>query len=416
MHGAIDQPRQGPPRHTRRKGSPGDLKKICGRLSRSACFYCPYYHTNDCCLETPSPIWYLIARALNGEASQPELEELNHQLKQDEQLQQQFDLLVRVWAEKHNVIKDDDNINAGITISRIISRAANEKTDEVGVARRKRRWRKRSIAGISSAVLAVIAFAGWKLMQKENSQPAAPEKEAIVTHKGSRSQTRLADGTTVWLNAGSTLSYENDFNGSTREVKLEGEAFFDVTKQPGRPFIVHTSGIDIKVLGTTFNVKSYPEDKNVETTLYKGVVQVFRPEDASSGPIQLKPNQKLSVPKKAAKETFELSEDKTLTAKKTPAGFTITPIDSTKKESERIETAWVYNRLEFEGESFENVAKKLERWFNISIIFTDDRVKKLEVVGKFDDETVNEAFEALKFGFHLNYKIEKNEVYVGSSD
>ena len=70
--------------------------------------------------------------------------------------------------------------------------------------------------------------------------------------------------------------------GATREVRLEGEAFFDVVKQPDRPFIVHTSGIDIKVLGTAFNVKSYPEDKNVETTLYRGLVEVFRQKDSAN--------------------------------------------------------------------------------------------------------------------------------------
>ena len=102
--------------------------------------------------------------------------------------------------------------------------------------------------------------------------------EKLLSTKGSRSRSLLPDGTTVWLNAGSKLYYENDFNG-TREVRLEGEAFFDVVKQTDRPFIVHTSGIDIKVLGTAFNVKSYPEDKTVETTLYRGLVQVFRQED-----------------------------------------------------------------------------------------------------------------------------------------
>jgi ferric-dicitrate binding protein FerR (iron transport regulator) len=79
------------------------------------------------------------------------------------------------------------------------------------------------------------------------------------------------------LNADSKLHYNNDFSGATREVTLEGEAFFDVVKQTGRPFIVHTSGIDIRVLGTAFNVKSYPEDDSVETTSLQGVGRSFSP-------------------------------------------------------------------------------------------------------------------------------------------
>ena len=198
-------------------------------------------------------------------------------------------------------------------------------------------------------------------------------------------------------------------------MRLEGEAFFDVVKQANRPFIVHASGIDIKVLGTAFNVKSYPEDKNVETTLYRGLVQVLRHEDSLSKPIQLRPNHKLILPKQAAIETVKMSEVKMPLTKGIPKGITITPIDSTKKESERLETAWRYNRLEFEGEYFEDVAKKMERWYNVSIIFTDDKVKRLEVVGKFENETVEQAFAALKEGFPITFKIDKNEILVGSS-
>jgi ferric-dicitrate binding protein FerR (iron transport regulator) len=118
-------------------------------------------------------------------------------------------------------------------------------------------------------------------------------------------------------------------------------------KQTNRPFIIHTSGIDIKVLGTTFNVKSYPEDKNVETTLYRGMVEVFREKDSVNKPIRLVPNRKLTLSKQAAIDPVKMSEEKQSSVKEKSIGYAITPIDSTKKESERIETAWVYSRLEF---------------------------------------------------------------------
>jgi len=256
----------------------------------------------------------------------------------------------------------------------------------------------------------------WKNYNQSSPDKVSPsEQDAIITKKGSRTRTLLADGTTVWLNAGSKLSYENDFNGSTREVRLEGEAFFDVVKQPQRPFIVHTSGIDIRVLGTAFNVKSYPEDENVETTLYRGVVQVLRQEDSAGKAIQLIPNQKLILPKKAANEPVHVSQEKQPLAKEIPASYTITHIDSTKKESERIETAWLYSRLEFRGDSFEELAHKLERWYNVTIVFADEKVKQLNFNGSFEKETVEQAFNYLQAAIPFNYKINNHEISVESS-
>ncbi len=281
--------------------------------------------------------------------------------------------------------------------------------------RKRRRLRKNIYLTCGSLVCFLIAGWFWKNNNTHTAASANPGRAPIVAQNGSTTRSSLADGTTVWLNAGSKLYYENDFNGATREVRLEGEAFFDVVKQPHRPFIVNTSGIDSRVLGTAFNVKSYPEDKNVETTLYRGLVQVLRHEDSTGKSIQLIPNHKLILSKQAAIETITLSEDKRQLVKEAPVNFIITPIDSTRKESERIETAWVYSRLEFFGDSFEEVAKKLERWYNVTIVFTDEKVKKLNVRGSFENETVEQAFTALREAFPINYKISNHEIFVESS-
>jgi len=352
---------------------------------------------------------------LNGEASSLEKEELHILLQQDESLQQQYDLLARIWKEKHDDINEEDNINASNIISRIMSRATDESTDADMVTRPKRR-RRRLITYLAFSSFVIITSAILFYQQRDNSRLTEQVKsETIVTHKGSRLQTLLADGTTVWLNADSKLHCNNDFSGATREVTLEGEAFFDVVKQANQPFIVHTSGIDIKVLGTAFNVKSYPEDKNVETTLYRGSVEVYRQNDSLNTSRHLVPNHTLRISKQAANEVPQLSEEKRPLAKDAPALPFIIPIDSTKQESERMETAWVYDQLKFDVIPFEEVAKKLERWFNVTITFTDEKVKKINVYGSFTDETVEEAFAALKVGFPINYKINKHDILIGSS-
>lgn len=365
-------------------------------------------------MESPDKIWHIIARTLNGEASPQEQQELMEVLRQDELLQQQYDLLTRLWKEKEGHIQHEDSDAARKTISRIINKAELEgRHAEPPVW--KNRLNKRRV-WLAAASLSVILFSGWFLKTNQASLTDGTKQEALEAKKGSRSRSLLPDGTTVWLNAGSKLYYENDFTGDTREVRLEGEAFFDVVKQPEHPFIVHTSGIDIKVLGTAFNVKSYPEDKTVETTLYRGSVKVFRHEDSEKRAIQLMPNEKLILAKQAAIKPEELSEDGNPSSVKQilPASFAIAHIDSTKKESERFETAWIYSRLEFRGDSFEELAKKLERWYNVTIIFNDQKAKQLNFNGSFESETVAQAFAALKSAVPFKFTIKGNEIYVDS--
>lgn len=358
-----------------------------------------------------------MAKALNSEASPEESEELSVLLKQDDTVQQQFELLSRIWKEKGQGVDDDGN--ARKLILKIIDKAqaqadSEHSEEEMLIARRRSRRHRRMFFTTASAIFIITAgLFFWNNQKTDADQAKKPE--TLVVNKGSRSRFLLSDGTTVWLNAGSKLFYESDFSGATREVRLEGEAFFDVIKNPKKPFIVHASSIDIRVLGTAFNVKSYPEDKNVETTLYRGLVNVVRTGDPAKKIIRLIPNQKLVLPKQAANESENLSEKITLPTKASPGSFTITHIDSTKKESERFETAWLYSRLEFRGDSFEELALKLERWYNVTISFTDEKVKQLTVTGSFENETVEQAMAALKEAFPINYKISDHEIFIGSS-
>jgi transmembrane sensor len=361
-------------------------------------------------MESPERIWQLMARALNNEVSSVEQEELSCFLSNDESLQQRFELLKRAWREEHDLYEDEDDAKAHI--SKIIYKAKTETEDLLIPSSRRRR--RRHLVPVSIAL--IIILAGTLFFVKSHGT-ISTEKEPLITQKGSRTRSLLPDGSTVWLNAGSKLFFENDFTGKTREVRLEGEAFFDIVKNPSQPFIVHTSGIDIRVLGTAFNVKAYPEDANIETTLYRGLVQVFRQEDAAKTPIVLTPNEKLVLPRHAASVESVVSERKNeLPVIKAAPAFTILSIDSSKKESERFETAWIYSRLEFRGENFEQLALKMERWFNVKISFADEKVKRLSFNGSFENETPDQALASLKEAIgEFDYKIQGNEILISSS-
>lgn len=360
-------------------------------------------------------VWPLMARVLNGEASQSEQEELFRILQENESLQHKYDVLCRIWSEKtgRKYISSADN-TASEAVSKIIALAEREELQhEIELQPRRRFFTRRRLL-ISSFALAIVVIAAWVL--KNNTTGNANDSgkaEIIVAQNGSRSRSMLPDGTTVWLNAGSKLFYENDFSGDIREVRLEGEAFFDVVKQE-RPFIVHTEGIDIKVLGTAFNVKSYPEDKTVETTLYRGSVSVSREKEPAKL-VMLKPNEKLVMARNTASEKIELPVVNEVSVKNADEGYAISRIDSTKKEAERFETAWIYSRLEFRGDNFEQLARKMERWYNVRITLEDEKVKQLSFNGSFERETLEQALALLKIANGLfEYKINGNEISVSS--
>lgn len=359
-----------------------------------------------------------MSRSLSGEASSQEERQLQDILQQNPSLQQEYDILVRMWHQDENAI---DDIEALQSVKQIIHKAG-EKEQATVVALHPARNRKKYAWMAAAAVILVAFVSVWGILQQKKTgdrvkpitqQEQGGDEERLFTKNGKRSRFILRDGTSVWLNVGSYLEYMNDFSGGTREVKLVGEGYFDVAHKKTQPFIVHTDNILIKVLGTVFNVKSYPEDKNVETTLFQGSVEVTNNNFKDYMPIALVPNQKLIVSKNAANESNLLSTTDKATIATPHKGTIIVAIDSAKKETERIETAWVYSRLEFKGDDFEQLAKKLERWYNVRIFFTNNRVKDMTVTGSFEKETIDEALAALQEGFGITYKIDNDDIYIG---
>jgi transmembrane sensor len=362
-------------------------------------------------METPERIWFLLSRSLSGDATEQDKEELDGLLQQHPELMQQYDMLHQLWsvnAAGYEEPAADDKIN------RILQLAADEKDvkQDAAPVMRLNKWRKFYRV---AAIVTALAAGAWlfTIWNKNRNALAANE---VIAPKGSKTRTILPDGSTVWLNAGSRIVYAN-FNGPVREITLEGEAFFDVvhvensTTHQRKPFIVHAGSIDIKVLGTAFNVKSYPEEKTIETTLIRGLVQITRKGDKSGEPVYLHPNEKIVLPVNSADAGIAKNPASPASSQTTRQ---IIHIDSTVKETEHVETAWVYNRLEFRGDNFEQLALKLERWYNIKIYFEDDAARQLVFNGSLQTETVEQAFTALKEAVPFEVSINNNEVFIKS--
>ncbi|WP_276482009.1 FecR family protein [Paraflavitalea pollutisoli] len=369
-------------------------------------------------MERPEHIWFLLSRNLSGEASQTEHEELMQALQQQPALMQQYELLQRLWKPRQTVPTEEITAR----VNQILQRSASEVPDtreqpdqqpiaDLRVAPVRKLWR--GIRRWSGAAAVVGILLAVYVQHQKTPAVTVPENE-IVAKKGSKTRTLLPDGSTVWLNAGSSITYDPAFTGNAREVTLQGEGYFDIVKQAGKPFIVHAGDINIRVLGTAFNVKSYDEEPTIETTLIHGLIQITRKADSTGIPIFLHPNQKIVLPKSAPL----ITEPMTKPAVPSPARVqpAIVHLDSSLKENERLETAWMYNRLEFRGDSFAELAKKLERWYNITIHFQDEEVRNLVFNGSLENETVEQAFQALTLATAFRFDIKGNDVYIRSAN
>jgi len=230
----------------------------------------------------------------------------------------------------------------------------------------------------------------------------------IHSTMGSRVSFNLPDGTKGWLNSGSTLKYALNFVDN-RRVMLEGEAFFDVTPNKSNPFYVRTSEVQIRVLGTSFNLKAYPDDKTVETTLLSGMleIQTLSETVGERQTVVLKPNQKA---------TFQKNTDLLSIGEKQAVPERIQGVQ-TVRVSRDIDTvpivAWKNHKLVFVNEPFESLLVKMERWYDVEITMLDNPRENLNYTGIFEKETVEQALRALKVATpDFSYSINKNKINV----
>lgn len=187
----------------------------------------------------------------------------------------------------------------------------------------------------------------------------------MIVPFGKRSSMELSDGTKVWLNSGSKLVYPPVFRGETREVFLEGEAYFEVTKNTDNPFYVRTDAFKIKVLGTKFNVKAYHDDNQSNTVLSEGKISMKVNDQLFSEEVILSPYQKSTLLRNS--DTFQISK-----------------VDDISKY-----TSWIYGYLEFERENLADVLKSISRYYNINIeLKVGDKPKIIS--GKLDLKTEHE--------------------------
>lgn len=252
----------------------------------------------------------------------------------------------------------------------------------IGKARRRSVWLKIGTAAASVVLLLGITnYVSYQQGYKRQNSQIVQQ----TTPLGMQSSITLPDGTKVFLNAGTTLTYPTAFVSKNRMVEVEGEAFFDVVHDAKHPFIVKTRDLNIQVLGTKFNVKTYRKENNVEVTLEEGRVNVGIEGQRYR---QMKPGQQVVF----SKETQSFSQ---------------------KQVKLNHYISWKEGKFYFESMTFESIAKQLERRFNVQIHISSAELKKTIFTGDFvRQENLEQILRVMTVDKRITYKIEGDQIYI----
>jgi ferric-dicitrate binding protein FerR (iron transport regulator) len=382
----------------------------------------------------------LLARKLSGEATVEELTELEELLTRNPEGVYYAELISQLWDEEKMRAPSDTDIFylkhiarhrpdfRGLgklpvrpvieTDERVIKTGdtTDEPTPYMATGGRRRSY----VMGWAGVAAALAITLGYVLFHR--SETKAPvvtaEKPAMVeAPKGLRKTLYLPDGTMVRLNGGSRIVYDSNMEyKDLRTVRLSGEAYFDVAKDKDRGFVIHTDKIAIKVLGTAFNVKAYPQDRVTETTLMHGSIELT---------VNNKPYQKIIL---KPREKFALIDDiQEPSIPVRPGAKLVSPVQSVNKEKLIVqdiipvkvedkeyvkEVSWIQDEFVFQNETLEELEPAMERWFNVQISIDNPQIKAFHFTGIFHKETVEQALTAMQFIKPFKFNITDNHVYI----
>jgi transmembrane sensor len=359
-------------------------------------------------------IYLLISLKLAGEATPEELQELQLLMKNDPELQERIAAIEKVWnhlsqrptgLSGSSFEKHLQRINS-LPVESIPLLPASQHPTPVRKLAHKKNY-KLLLAGLAASFLLF-----WLFFNNIPDSTAQPISSTVATKPGDKASINLPDGSRVWLNGDSRITYSENIENKTREVTLSGEAFFEVAKDKTRPFFIHTRTITLKVLGTAFNVRSYDNEKETEAALVHGSVEVTL-QDRPDQKIILRPGEKLLV--KNAPADSMVKNKKGKHEEDAPIAV-LTNMHYYGTDSSSVETSWAKNQLVFNDESLGNIGLSIGRWFNVRVTIVDESLKTEKFTATIDeDDKLEDFLEALKLAEGFHYSIKNKEVIISRS-
>ncbi|WP_321996581.1 FecR domain-containing protein [Draconibacterium orientale] len=302
--------------------------------------------------------------ATNQLSLNSEIEEVVNWIESSEENRKEFNTLKNLWAisgfENFDTYRKPD--------VKTLSKQSNRKVLYLEI--------------LKYAAIFIFAFSigGLTLHYLGTSTPEELAFNEIIVPAGESAEVLLADSTHVWLNSGSKLVYPTTFADKSRDIKLTGEAFFQVTHNPDNPFHVITPQLTVEVVGTSFNVEAFDESDNVNVTLVDGKVNLQN----SNGIFltELVPGEKALLD--LVNQKITISEVKT-----------------------DYYTSWKDGYLLFKNERLGDIAGKFERWFNVQVKFESEQIKDLKFTGTIlKNKPIDQILDILKYTSDIDYRIE----------
>lgn len=372
-----------------------------------------YGITNEFLVE--DKIWTLLARQLAGEASPEESEELQQLLARDPGMAKIAQEIKEGW-DKASTYETHKALSSFSKIDLQIQNKAGKsiKKPDVPVIAVHSGIRKFRVAIAVAA--SIIILAGLWFIFKTSPETNTTDRPIVALHEiftlpKSIREASLPDGSVIHLNEGSKIAYSDAFNTHIREVWLTGEAFFDVAKNKDKPFIIHAGKVNIKVTGTSFNVRSYQDEQQVETSLIHGSIEVTT-DDEPGKKYMLVPNQKLTIPlsgKNASDQTAALPVPVT----KEIRYSILKPVTNIHSADSLIaELSWMEGKLAFNEIPFNELAIRLGKRFNVEFVFEDSSKENLSFTGVFYKQDLRQVLERLAIAESFRYRIKDSIVYI----
>lgn len=358
-------------------------------------------------------IWILLSRKLSDSITEPEEAELKQLLRHHPDAQYTFEILGKIWrpsadpslAQEGLFFNDPDEDKQTVTGE---ENREGKRAGKIGSLRRG------AVLYYAAALLLLAAFVYVLRPFPEDSKMDSGELYTISTKPGEKKKIFLPDSTEVWLNACSRLQYGAHFKSdSVRTLTFTGEAYFKVKHDAGHPFVIRTKNMEIRDIGTEFNVKSYSDEALAEATLISGMIEVSL--YASARKIRLRPNEKIVVYQNKHVEKYGSKDSM---KKEAPvqdiqiSGYRVSPIEKDPVIETFSETAWMQNDLVFKNEPFNELAKAMERKYAVKIVITDSHIGQYQLTGIFRDETVEQALAELQVIAPFDYNIRDSVITI----
>lgn len=349
---------------------------------------------------------HIILNYLKGTISKEEHKKLKDWIAESTDHQQFFDQMREIWLV---------SMQSEQQFSFDCKKAFSAFKDKAAVKQPQKQHKSLSISyQWVAAVVLIFIISGFFLfyLGTIQSKEEVFAYQEIVVPYGARSNVRLPDGSDVVLNAGTTLRYNTGFAKKNRNLWLDGEAYFDVHKID-IPFVVHSGTVQIKALGTAFNVRAYSSEKKIETTLVEGKLAIDEIDliNKTKKEIILMPNQKLVISERSQDESLKeiLSADqasKDDSASKKKARVKYERIDPTP------DISWKDNEWVIYRENLAELSKRMERRYDIHVIFKDDQLKSFRYTGTLLNESLEQVLRAMTLVSPIHYKVEgKNVIF-----